>query len=546
MEGPESSRLPKISLNSDIRTHQSEVLPNRNVQLSIEAVITNLENFLGLDFLKRISTENNNMILVNRIRIKDIAKYFRDLKFNLSSIFASDIGDSLEVNYLFHNRPFVHKSSIIIQLIIKKKLELDSIALIYKNAQIHETTLTHRMGIEFIDIAYKAISNEDLYCTPTNFDFKPQTQFQDKTGIYDEIHKSANYFDLNIQENIVQKVEIRDGWNYKKFQPRLENADPINGFAPVLSELSKNHAFHNYLLYTQLSEFINEKSVPLKAKFIRTLGAELERIFSHLLWFTNLADLLGMKRAAKKIYRNYLKLTIHLENHMDPKNLLNIISYGSATDISMTAAQNLYHYFRDSENQIFDDIYNFTYSQKVSQNLAHIGKISQENAIKSGLTGPSIRGSGIPVDIRLNDPYLTYTLGEISQVWNVITFKEGDSFARTQVRLWEIKESIAICKHILHGLSSYGRNLKSEIMENGIQWEPNQHFIDVVEAPQGSLGLYLRSGLKKPLETWNTVRLITPDRANYGVSTDLLKGEELHDLPMILHTLDLNFSMIDL
>lgn len=546
MEGPESSKLPRISLSSSSIRDLSDVVPNRNVQLNKETVITNLENFLGLDFFKRVVTENIDLIHVNRIRIKDVAKYFMRLRFNLECIFASDIGDSLEVNYLFTNRPFVQNSSIIVQLIIEKKLELDSIAITYKTARIHEIALTHRMGIEFIHIAQQSNSSKDLYCIPTNFKFKSQTQFQDKIGIFDEIHKSANYFDLNIDENIIKKVELRDGWNYKKIHPRLEKAEPINGLTPIFNELSKNHAFHNILLYTQLIELINEKSVPLKAKFIRTLGAELERIFSHLLWFTNLADLLGMKHSAKKVYKNYLKLLIHLENHLEPKNLHNLVRYGSAKDISMSSARELYHYFRDSEFQIFDDLYNFTYSQKVRENLTQIGTISQENAIASGFRGPSIRGSGVPLDIRLNDPYLTYTLGEVSQVWNVITFNNGDCFARTQVRLWEIKESIAICKHILHGLSSYGRNLKLDNKIEILHFEPNQHYMKTVEAPQGPLAIYLRSGVSKSMNTWNTVRLITPDRANYGASASLLQGEELLNLPLILHTLDLNFSMIDL
>ena len=546
MESPESNLIEELLRNSEIPTSDNNFLSNRNLQLNTEAVISNLEKVLGIDFLKRIGIENANIIQVNRTRIKDIATFFLNVGYKLEYIFASDIQQSLEVNYLFTNRPYVKNSSLIIQLVIKKELELDSISSLFLNAQIHETALTNRMGIEFLDIIEKNSSNSNLYCVPFEFHLTQQTQFQGQVGVFNEIHNSSSYFDINTQENQIKKVELRDGWDYRRYHTRLESSDPTKNFVPLLNEISKNHAFHNSLLYNQLLEGLNQKTVPLKAKFIRTLGAEIERIFSHLIWFTNLCDLLKMKLSARKIYKNFLKLSIYLEQYLQPKNLHSHITYGSARDISMSSARELYHYFRDNENQIFNELYKFTYSQKVVQSLSHVGVISKKEAVIAGLRGPALRGSGLAYDVRLNDPYLTYTLGDVSQVWNVITFKKGDSFARTQVRLWELQESMAICKHILHGLSSYGRTLKEETRLEEISFDSNQHYLDVVEAPQGSLAMYLRTGLKKPLTKWHSVRLLTPDRANYQACEKLLQGEDYQDLPIILHSLDLNFSMIDL
>jgi NADH-quinone oxidoreductase subunit D len=186
------------------------------------------------------------------------------------------------------------------------------------------------------------------------------------------------------------------------------------------------------------------------------------------------------------------------------------------------------------------------------ERLDGVGVISAEDAIEIGLTGPSLRGSGVEFDLRRATPYLKYE--EID--FKVITYPDGDSLARYFVRADETRESIKIVRQILDKMPQ-GETLlnqpkkvlpkKTEIysrMEElihdfmivnfGVN-PPVGEIYSAVENPKGELGFYLVSnGEGHP---WKC-KIRSPSFVNLQSLPQLLKGRMISDVVAIIGSLD--------
>ena len=404
------------------------------------------------------------------------------------------------------------------------------------------------MGIMFSNLkpeTVEKIPSSRLFCSPMKLNVPKITQNERKNGVFNNIHEEHQYFNFNIHNGIIKSTELSYGWLYNKIQPKLVNSNPITGYEEIFSKIAQNQYIHLNLAYLSNIESILEINVSNKIKYIRTLLAELERISSHILWFSNLAELMGKKIWVNKFYKIYLELSSKYDQYFQNPRLFNTLSVGKSTDLSINSARELHTYFRDRSDEIFNEIYKFVYNTSTETRLSNIGVISSEKAIKNGLSGPAIRGSGVSLDLRSSEPYLIYTSGELSQVWNIISFNKGDVFARTQVRLWEIHESFEICKHILKGLSTYEIKISEGEIYDKLHFKPNKNLYSAVESSNGKLSMILRTGMKDNTEKFQTVRVIN----NYnfvGLENIGLDDNEPYNIELIIHSFDLNFHLIDL
>ncbi|MHA1720074.1 MAG: hypothetical protein ACTSWX_03545 [Promethearchaeota archaeon] len=529
----------------------TQSIKSRDILLDQKKTIKNIENFLNIDFIKEDSTNNLHsvpIIAINWTRIRDIGHFMQQRLYNLENIYVSEVGAIFELNYIYNLRPYQKNSVIIIQTEIEKNIEPATLRDIFLNAEFLEKDINNRMGIVFssLNAGYKEnLHNVDLYCSPIKIKVPIISENERKYGIFNPIHENHHYFNFYINNKVIKKVNLNYGWLYKKIQPKLENANPLTNFNSIFSNIAKNQLIHLNLAYLLNLESILNINISNKSKYIRTLLAELERISSHILWFSNLAELLGKKIWVKKIYREYLELIKIYEQFLGDPYLHNTISLGRSVDITINSARELYLIFKDKSNEIFNEIYKFVYSNSNETRLSGIGIVSTKDAIKNGLSGPTIRGSGVSLDLRSSGSYLIYTTGEISQVWNVISFTKGDVFARTQVRLWEIHESFEICKLILKGLSTYELKVSEGKSPDKIQFNANKYLYSAVESPNGKLSMILRTGIDDLSDKFNTVRIIN----NYnfiGLEKTMLLDNEPNDAALIIHSLDLNFNLVDL
>jgi NADH-quinone oxidoreductase subunit D len=186
------------------------------------------------------------------------------------------------------------------------------------------------------------------------------------------------------------------------------------------------------------------------------------------------------------------------------------------------------------------------------ERLEGIGVVSGEDALSLGLTGPTLRGSGVAYDLRRSAPYLFYD--EID--FNVVTFKEGDSLARYFVRADEIRESMKIIKQVLDKMSPGEIMLnapkkvlpkKTEIytrMEELIHDFMLVHFgtnppkgqiYHAVENPKGELGFHIVS--EGDAHPWK-MKIRSPSFVNLQSLPHLVKGHMISDVIAIIGSID--------
>lgn len=519
---------------------------SRKDKLDRASFLKKFEEFLQLEYLKKVSAVSIPVYVINRSRIRHTAEFIKNYSYQLQAIFVSDFSKVFELNYVYALRPYLDNSQIIIQTENDKSIPVPSIQDIFPNASYQEKNINHRFKIEFTHTSSNVESQKEL-CLPLSFTLPTSTQNFTQLGIFHPIHQKSHYIDAHFHEGKINNVELRDGWLYKRIQPELEKRIPLNDYISLFDSISQTSNVHLNLSLQTNFEFITQKMINNKVKYIRTLLAELERIQSHLLWLINLADILSADKYYMDLYRLYEDFSLMCGKYFLNTQLRNTIKYGSVTDISASNAQTFLRYMKNTGWTIFEKCHKLVYDKFTEDKCSGIGVISKQDAIKIGLTGPSLRGSGVPIDIRYTDPYLIYATGEMTQIWDVITFPKGDVYARTQVRLWEMHESLEICIFILEGLVSYEMELKPEMLPKEILLEPDRHLFNCVESPQGALSMYCRTHPKNKSSKFYTVRLITPDVQNYAVLEKfLLINEELSSVPLIIHSLDLNFDMIDL
>ncbi|MFA5572214.1 MAG: hypothetical protein WDA42_03830, partial [Candidatus Bathyarchaeia archaeon] len=164
--------------------------------------------------------------------------------------------------------------------------------------------------------------------------------------------------------------------------------------------------------------------------------------------------------------------------------------------------------------------------------MKDVGTLSREDALKLSVVGPVARGSNVDMDIRKIQPYAAY--GEIP--FNQIVYTDGDTWARMNVRLDEVEESINIIDYVIDHLPS--GPIKIDLPRS----VPEGEAIACIEAPRGELFYYVKSnGTDMP----DRVKIRTPTFANIPSFLKTAIGESIADVPSNFVSLDPCFSCTD-
>ncbi|HET6559025.1 MAG TPA: NADH-quinone oxidoreductase subunit D [Prolixibacteraceae bacterium] len=275
--------------------------------------------------------------------------------------------------------------------------------------------------------------------------------------------------------------------------------------------------------------------VPERVKYIRTILDELNRIASHQLWWCAF----GMDLGA---------LTAFFYGLRDREHILDIFeeSFGSRLLHSFNTPGGLMHDVHPNfQKRIKDFIAYFKkklpeYNQLLTGNMIFqerakgIGYMSPEKAISYGVTGPSARGSNVSCDIRKIAPYSAYNKVEFNEILKT----GGDTFARYQVRMDEMWESMKILEQLVDNIPAGDFTAK---MKPIIKLPAGEYF-KRVESARGELAVYIVSdGNKNPYR----VKFRTPNFSNLFIMNELTAGSKIADLVAISGSLDLVIPDID-
>lgn len=278
------------------------------------------------------------------------------------------------------------------------------------------------------------------------------------------------------------------------------------------------------MAYCQGIESLMNIEIPSRAKYLRVIWAELHRMHSHLLWLGLLADAFGFESLFMQIWRDREKVMDIMEETAGSRVIISVNTIGGTRrDLSEEMMKKILQVTTEIENDLKHVESVFLNDHTVKHRLVGVGVLTKDDAFRLGVVGPMARASGIRQDFRMTG-YSAY--GELE--FEPVVASDGDSYARTYVRLQEVYQSI----NLIH--QAIGKIPAGEISVP-VKGFPKGEVISRVEQPRGEVLYYLRANGTKNLER---MRVRTPTFANIPALLKMLPGSELADVPVLILTID--------
>ncbi|MBI3535477.1 MAG: NADH-quinone oxidoreductase subunit D [Deltaproteobacteria bacterium] len=263
---------------------------------------------------------------------------------------------------------------------------------------------------------------------------------------------------------------------------------------------------------------------------IRTILAELERIQSHTLWWGVFGMDLGAFTPFLYGFRDREKITDILEESTGCRLTMNYIQPGGImSDIHPNFQKRIKEFIEYFKPKLRE--YEILISDNVifKERLKNIGILNKEDAVSFGATGPVLRASGVPLDLRKLEPYGVYSKVN----FRVPVGSVGDSWDRYQVRVEEMKESLNIIEQLVDNVPE-GKHM---LMKPAVKIKlPEGSYYSQLETARGILGVFLVSNGK---EFPYRVHFRTPNFNNLWAITHIAPGFRMADLVAMISTLDL-------
>ena len=321
---------------------------------------------------------------------------------------------------------------------------------------------------------------------------------------------------------------------YAQITPIVDKNDYV---APMLNEQAVNMAFEKML----------GVEVPLRARYMRTILAEIQRVASHLLWLGTFAMDLGgalgggtsvfmycfrERETILDLFEGLTGCRFHYNTHTVGGQRHDIPA-GWAAQVHQTLeaiSRRIPEYETMLEHPIF------------VRRTKGVGVIDAALALELGLTGPLLRASGVDHDLRRDAPYHIYD--QIEDL-AVAVESEGDCMARYKVRVKELRESIRIARMLIdnvpEGPISGGRPIKQP---GQFKAKGGQVYVGI-ETPRGELGTYLIAGGGKMGDTPYRLKIRPPSLHALACVPYVFPGHTLSDAVAILGSLDPIMGEVD-
>ena len=338
----------------------------------------------------------------------------------------------------------------------------------------------------------------------------------------------------------------------RTYHQALPLTDRLDYLAPMSNNLG-------YVLAVEKLLGITDE-IPERAKVVRVLMAELTRIKSHLVWLATHALDIGAMTVFIYCFRERERVMDMYEQISGARMTSNYFRVGGlSADLPEGIEKDMREFATEMPEHV--DMYEglLTGNKIWQKRIIGVGEISREDAIDIGLTGPSLRGSGVDWDLRRDNPYSGYEEYD----FNVPVHNDCDTWARYKVRLDEIREASKIVLQALDKLKPgpiladvpkvclppkqdvvdtiEGLIHHFKIVSEGFKPEPGEVYVGI-EAPKGELGYYLVSdGGPRPYR----MKIRPPSFLNLQALPQMAEGRMLADLVAIIGTLDIVLGDID-
>jgi Ni,Fe-hydrogenase III large subunit/NADH:ubiquinone oxidoreductase subunit C len=475
-----------------------------------------------------------------------------DEKTGITSITGLDLGQNLGIYYHVHtSKPFV----TIKTEVPKTNPTIKSVIDIHTGALFHELEVTDLVGVVFegnpsgghfvlpetwpmgvypLRKDFKATEVKKIPVPTYEENTLPENQRQVKIiiGPQHPALLEPEKFSVTVEGETVIRVDPRIGYVHRGIEKSAESRTYLQDVYLVERVCGICNPCHAYG-FVGATEKILKTPVPERAKYLRVIALELNRIHSHMLTLGHACLEIGYETIFQYFWRDREPIMDLIELTSGNRVYGSQITIGGVRrDLTATEIPKIREGMKNLRNQL--PFYYKVYREEPSIRLrmSEVGVMSREDAIKLACVGPVARGSKYDTDIRKDIPYEAY--GDIP--FKEIVYESGDVWARMNVRLDEVEESINIIEYALDHLPSGPFKIEQP------RTVPVGDAVCSLEAPRGELFYYVKgNGTDMP----DRVKIRTPTFANIPSFLKSAIGESIADVPSNFVSLDPCFSCTD-
>jgi len=339
---------------------------------------------------------------------------------------------------------------------------------------------------------------------------------------------------LTVDGERVADVTPHIGYLHRGSEKLAEN-ESYGQVVTLFDRLDYVSNLNNELIFCRAAERLMAVEPPERAQYIRTILAELNRLASHLLFLGTYAIDLGGMTPIMYGFRERERIQNLFESVTGARMMHNFIRIGGVKeDVPPGFALRVRALLDDVERGVDEIDRLLTFNEVFLARTRGVGVIDAPTAVSCGLTGPSLRASGVAYDVRKDYPYEAYPYLS----YKVPIGENGDCWDRYYMRVLECRESASMVRQCLDQMEDgpvtaqmrrIARPPKGEVYAHG-------------ENPRGDIGVFLVSdGTDKPYR----VKVRAPSFCNLVALRPMMRNAYIADAVAILGSLDIVLGEVD-
>src|ERR1700730_15612657 len=306
-------------------------------------------------------------------------------------------------------------------------------------------------------------------------------------------------------------------------------------FAPYVDRMDYVAAVSNGLGYCEAVEKLLGTDAPIRARVVRTILTELQRIASHLLWLGTHALDIGALTPVFYCFREREEILKIFEKYCGARLTTHAFRIGGLQYETYDGFEQDVQRFSDDFAHKIDE-----YETLLTENRIWVGRtkgvgiLSAADAVALGVTGPVLRASGVKWDLRKAQPYAAYDQYE----FDIPTRETGDTYDRYLVRMEEMRQSRRICLQAIENIPT--GPIMAKVPK--VIKPPVGEIYHSIEAPKGELGYFIVSdGSTQPYR----IRVRPPSFVNLQALDIMVRGALVADVIAVIGTLDIVLGEVD-
>lgn len=541
------------------------------------------------EFLKNKYTEIQTLdkiptFLVPKEGIVEVAKFVKENDFDflmdLCGVDFPENEERFEVVYLF----FSSKNYERIRLKVRTKDKVPSIVKIYKGADWFEREVYDMFGVQFEghpDLR-RILTGDYFKGHPLRKDYPAGKRWKVleedvyKPSIESDEEKELEEILINIGPShpsthgtfrllakldgeVIRWMDAEIGYLHRCFE-KMSETHIYQQVIPYTDRLNYCSSFLNNVGYCKAVEEMLSIEIPERAKLIRVILGELSRIMDHLVCLAaNIVDI-GALTNYWYLFQPREEIYGILEKCCGARLTVSYCRIGGLSKDVPEDFKEMVEYVLKITPPLLNDVDKLVSGNPIFlKRTMNVGKISPEDAIAYGWTGPCLRAAGVPYDVRKAYPYYFYDEFD----WDIPVGSAGDTYDRYQVRMEEMRQSLKIVKQAIERLkpgpvvvddprillppkkevynTMEGLIYNFEKVMFGLK-VPKGEYYGFTEGANGELGYYIVSdGTTKPYR----VRVRPPCFAIYQAFPKMMVGQMVADSVAVLGSLNIIAGELD-